>query len=225
MRLFLIAGIAAAALLGAHGLAAQELSIEEALGLCMKMPDPGDRLQCFEALARAAAPKQSARAESSRPAQKPAAATPASPASTANAAPAGKSAQAGQSGTTAGIQVKTKKKRGGIFPFNRLKKSKQKYVFVKPGETPPNRVGRTLKKPKRVAYGAKVLKAWHNGIGKLYIALDNGEVWKQADPDKPRTPKPGTVVRLKPGFAGSWFMSFSNHNPRIRVKLIKASPE
>ncbi len=225
MRFYWVAGIAAAAVLSAHGLAAQELSIEEALGLCMKIAQPQDRLQCFEALARAAAPKQSARTEEERAAQKPAAATPASSASVANAASTGKTAQAGQSGTAAGIEVKTKKKRGGIFPFNRLKKSKQKYVFVKPGETPPNRVGRTLKKPKRVAYNAKVLKAWHNGIGKLYIALDNGEVWKQADPDKPRMPKPDTAVRLKPGFAGSWFMSFSNHNPRIRVKLIKASPE
>ena len=61
MRLFFIAAIIAIAFFGARDLAAQELSIEEALGLCMKIPAPEDRLHCFEALARAAAPKQSAR--------------------------------------------------------------------------------------------------------------------------------------------------------------------
>lgn len=210
MRYLVVISIAVWALYSAPSATAQELSIEEALNLCMKIGNSGDRLECFEALARASAPVQSAKIEKNRP-----------KANTATSAPSNVGSSAKADKTVAGLVVKTKKKRGGIFPFNRLKKSKQKYVFVKPGETSPSRAGRAAKPVKQVAYDAKVLRAWRNAVDDLYVALDNGEVWKHADPGHPRLPKPNAVIHMKPGMAGAWFMAFANRSPRIRVRQIK----
>ncbi len=212
MRFLMVTSIAAWAILSAPALFAQELSVEQALGLCMKVGNAGERLECFEALARAAAPKETAKIEQNRTKEsKTTSVTDAQEQKTATGE------------TVAGLEIKTKKKRGGIFPFNRLKKSTQKYVFVKPGEEPPARRGRAPKPVERVAYDAKVLRAWRNGAGDLYVALDNGEVWKHADPGRPRMPKPGAGIRIKPGIAGAWFMKFANKSPRIRVRLIRVS--
>ncbi len=205
MRVLLILGIATGLFIFTTNAKAQELSIESALGLCMKMPRANDRLECFEALARAAAPEATANIEKNRKRNNDS------------------NIVGDQEQGTAGIEVQTRKKRGGIFPFNRFKKSKQKFVFVKPGETPPSRPGRAPAPVKRVAYDAKVLKAWRNAADDLYIALDNGEVWKHADPGRPRIPKPQAVIHMKPGLAGAWFMSFANRSPRIRVRLIRAA--
>ncbi|MDQ7017795.1 MAG: hypothetical protein Q9M33_01410 [Robiginitomaculum sp.] len=227
MRFLIASGIAALALFNAPGLMAQELSIEEALGLCMKVGNPQDRLACFEALARAAAPAKPAttmsKTQSLAPATPPTMTPPAGPNKLATAETTAPTAPqtTPKTKSVAGLEVKTKKKRGGLFPFNRLKKSKQKYIFVKPGQTPPARVTHAPKLVKRVAYDGKVLKAWRNAVGDLYIALDNGEVWKHADPGQPRIPKPNASIRMKPGLAGAWFMSFANKSPRIRVRLIR----
>ncbi len=227
MRFLIASGIAALALLNAPSLMAQELSIEEALGLCMKVGNPQDRLACFEALARAANPakpttmsKHQTPAPASPPAAEPVN-TPSKSAAAQTTDPATTQTTA-QTKSVAGLEVKTKKKRRGLFPFNRLKKSTQKYIFVKPGEAPPTKVTRAPKQVKRVAYDGKVLKAWRNAVGDLYIALDNGEVWKHADPGQPRIPKPNAGIRMKPGMAGAWFMSFANKSPRIRVRLIRS---
>jgi hypothetical protein len=74
----------------------------------------------------------------------------------------------------------------------------------------------------RHAYNAVVLRAWRSGIGDYYIALTNGEVWKNEGRGELRPVKDGEAVELKPGSIGSWFMEFKTlKRPAIRVGLVQ----
>ncbi|MBL4617214.1 MAG: hypothetical protein JKY46_05920 [Robiginitomaculum sp.] len=189
---------------------AQEVSVENALVLCMEPALANDRLECFEALARAAAPKESANVEQKRIENR-------------NLAVANNQPTPSNEETTTAQEAKPEK-RAGLFSFGRFKKSTQKFVFVKPGEQPkPNRAPRHII-PERIAYDATILKAWRNAVNELYVALDNGEVWKHVDPGRPRMPKANMTVKIKPGMGRSWYMSFSDKRPRLRIKLIRVKP-
>lgn len=188
----------------------QEISIESALAFCMEPSKADDRLQCFEALARAAAPEKTKKSEAIR----------------AEINPTNQTTNM-ENGTIKTVDSVTKtattKRQFLRFPrFGKIQKSTQKFIFSKPGDKPKTTTSTRQQLLERTEYEAKVLKSWRNAVDDLYVTLDNGQVWKHADPGRPRMPKVNSTVRLKPGLAGSWFMSFSNRSPRIRVRLIKA---
>lgn len=56
--------------------------------------------------------------------------------------------------------------------------------------------------------------------GKLIIALDNQQVWKQSDTDRFRL-KAGDQVYVEEGAMSSFFLSKESLNKRIRVRRIK----
>ena len=66
------------------------------------------------------------------------------------------------------------------------------------------------------------MREWKYGLGDYYIALTNGEIWKNEAHDKGRPIKDGEKVELRPGAVGSWFMEFKTlKRPAIRVSLVK----
>ncbi|MBL4595855.1 MAG: hypothetical protein JKX99_04685 [Robiginitomaculum sp.] len=181
---------------------AQEVSVENALTLCMEPAKANDRLACFEALARAAAPEQSTKIEQDRV----------------------KIAKTAQNTTaTEPTIVAEQPNRNRFFSFGQLKKSSQKFLFVKPGDTPPAQRSFSHKPVERVVYSAKILSVWRSPVKYLYVVLDNGEVWKQSESGQPRMPKVNTVIQMKPGVAGAWFMSFPDRRPRVKMRLLKST--
>jgi hypothetical protein len=58
---------------------------------------------------------------------------------------------------------------------------------------------------------AKIQAVVLNSAGREVFTLDNGQVWRQVEPDSSFTVPPGSTVRITRGALGSYFMSVGEH--------------
>lgn len=63
---------------------------------------------------------------------------------------------------------------------------------------------------------AKIQGVSTNASGRGVFTLDNGQIWRQVEPDPHFTVGPGDAVRITAGLLGSFFMSSGSHmNTRV----------
>ena len=67
---------------------------------------------------------------------------------------------------------------------------------------------------------AKVIKIQKAPYGELIITFDNGQVWRQTDSTRLKLRKDSVVI-IKRGALGSFFIGKENANKRIRAKRVK----
>ncbi len=181
---------------------ADTYTLEDALQICARVKDPTDRLACFEGLARSAAPdatqaQSAADAEPARDAPEsapPPQVAEETPPQSQTPAPAASSGDAGA-----------------------------RYVIMRADEyEDEKRAIQKQPKPPREPYEATVLRAWEYANGDFYIALTNGEIWKNMARATPRRIEDGEIIRLRPGVVGGWFMQFTTKSrPTIKVKKVE----
>lgn len=68
-------------------------------------------------------------------------------------------------------------------------------------------------------FEAKIVEAWLQ-FDKIYVRLDNGEVWKQTSRDRPRMPKAGQRATFTKGLVG-WLASFGDSSNKHSFSLVK----
>ncbi len=213
----LIPGICAIALAAISAAAAQEtVSIEEALQICNRIKGERDRLDCFEGLARAADPESKegdasvkegpvtiikpAPAEGTRPE-----ATPTSPE---------------KPSTRSQTAADRDQAEDSAAPAAPRRDSEQRVIILTEEQAKERLRGPLTPREKGERYEAKVRKAWFNGERKLFVLLDNGELWKQSQSKRPTLPKPGDPVSLKKSAFGSWFVRLRPGYPSVRMTIL-----
>lgn len=58
---------------------------------------------------------------------------------------------------------------------------------------------------------AKIQEVWANSTGRELFTLENGQMWRQVEPDANFRVKPGDTVHITKGALGSYFMSVNAH--------------
>lgn len=93
--------------------------------------------------------------------------------------------------------------------------------FGREGEMTREEADRKAKESRELGeLGAKVSEIWSRSDGLMVITLDNGQVWRQNNPDSFFRLKAGDPVRILPGVMNSFLMSGpSKRSTRVsRVK-------
>jgi hypothetical protein len=192
--------------------AASGVDAASGIEACTHISDNQERLACFDREAALQKEKQQSNApatEAAQPAMPASAGQPAVTAPRAQPPVAGTVAQppagalAGQpTGTAAGsqpAQTLTPEQAMGLTPGRILK--------LEEGATR----GRSLKE-----LNAKIQGVSTNASGRAVFTLDNGQVWRQVEPDPNFTVQPGDTVHITKGVLGSFFMSAGSHrNTRV----------
>ena len=57
----------------------------------------------------------------------------------------------------------------------------------------------------------KIQEVWANSTGRGLFSLENGQIWRQVEPDPNFRVKPGDTVHITKGALGSYFMSVNAH--------------
>lgn len=191
----------------------EPITIEEALQICAGVKRERDRLDCFEGLASAAKPRE---AGSSALSSQTDDASPTDP------VVAGAGSLEDNVDTSDSDSAQSDESNFIKRPLQAGDPSQpsQKFVIL-PADEAKERIG-PVKTPgqKRVAYTSVLRKAWMNGERRLFILLDTGEVYKQIDSIRPRTPKPGDEIELRPAKIGGWFVETRKGYRATRMSLI-----
>jgi len=180
-------------------MAQESVSIEEALQICNRIKKERDRLDCFEGLARATGPADPVSKDDDMQVREgpvtvvkpePETAEPVlrEPAPASTKPPSGPDVAAVEPGQQNGSAASAEDQRGG-----------NERVIILTEEQAKERLRAPLTpREKGERYEATVRKAWFNGERKLFVLLDNGELWKQNQSKRPTLPKPGDPVSLNP---------------------------
>lgn len=189
--------LASAALLAAEP---QSMTLEEALAHCSKIADTTDRLACFEGLADAVAPgddREEATPREETPSDANSQAAPPAP-------------------------VEAPRDEDQSAPEAAEPATRDRFIILRENEFEAEKRKEREKPAARQAYDAQVLKSWrYSATNQLYVALANGEIWKQSDTRRGRTLKQGQRVTLEPSFGGSWLMTFSDGRPAMRMQKVE----
>jgi|GEM_PF-2221792 len=180
---------------------AQTLTIEQTLQYCANIEDNTDRLACFEGLAQAVASDPSPNSEAVSELDRTA-----PPSAGDNAAPVTATAPA----TPENGVAQTKKPRIIIMRADELEEERKAAAKA------------AAPKKNRAAYRVTVLKSWrYSATNQQYIAMTNGEIWKQIDSRRGRTIKNGQEITIKPGAISGWLLVFDDKRPAMRVSLVR----
>jgi len=181
---------------------------------CDRIADPAARLQCFDVVVRGlnepAGPPQESRAEPPPQESQPEAppvqrAAPQEPPPAVPAATSGNVATAppaaSNTGSSAVIGTRTE-------------------ALTGPGEDVGEAVAlqkaATEDSPEVVR--AKIVEVWTMNNGRFVARLDNGQVWRETEASRVRTPKAGSSVVITEGRFGSYRMKIDNDNRRAGVR-------
>ncbi len=184
---------------------AQTLTVEQTLQYCSEVRDTVDRLACFEGLARAV------RGESS-PLESASADTAVNEAHEAPPATEEKSipAMVAAPGTPDSEKDDAKKPKFVIMRADDLEEERQAAAEA----AKPNK--------KRQAYRVTVLKSWrYSATNQQYIAMTNGEIWKQTDSRRGRSIKNGLELTIKPARISGWLLVFDDNRPAMNASLVR----
>ncbi|MEL6790770.1 MAG: hypothetical protein AAFO78_09380 [Pseudomonadota bacterium] len=193
------------------------VTVEEALVACSAINNRASRLECFDSLSAAVKStttvSQTGSAPPSATTRRGAtvAAKPAPPAPAEGDEKRLKVEPTSEQQTAAPQQEATppaKTADAGDTPAA----SEKKFLII-PKNDP------TAKRLLRTPFTSKILKAWLRR-DKIYVALDNGEVWKQTSINRPRMPKEGQDAAFTKGGVG-WFVQFNGRGPKISVTQVK----
>lgn len=175
----------------------QEATLEEAMAACLGIPDRSSRLECFESLAKAVEKVEELEQSGTGPEQTLAAPELApQPARKATIAP--KAPVAGQESDA---------------PTQTTAEAEKKFLII-PKSDPRAKTARPS------PFTAEILKAWLR-YDKIYLALDNGEIWKQTSRNRPRMPKDGQAVEFTKGVLGGWLAEFENSSGKYSFALVE----
>jgi len=188
------------------------VSLEEALQICNRVKNRKDRLDCFEGLATAAAPKTEAE-NKKEPSKvddnnvgeiilvKPSAA-PEESTSKDEPSPA--------TGEGEGeAELDEERSSGG-----------QRFVILTEDEAKERLDEKRTPRQKGENYVTNVRKAWRNNERKLMVLMTNGEIWKQIENGTPRMPRTGDEVKFKQTKFGGWFVKFPRHGRSLKMIII-----
>lgn len=170
-----------------------DANIQEALAACSEIEDPPSRLQCFDSLAT----------QSAKPAR------PNDPAPLPEKA---RSATSSPVAAPIGGESQTPKSPGAV---ERTASASDKQKRRSSPELASDAPG-----PQRDAFEAVIEEVWLR-FDKIYVRLDNGEVWKQTSRDRPRLPKPGQRARFEKGTFGGWFVRFDVSSSRYSFTRVE----
>jgi hypothetical protein len=167
-----------------------------ALEACAKLSDDQARLACFDREAAAQTAHEGHAAAT-------AAAATAAPAAAAVGVAAAAPAAATAAAPVAAAPKLSEEQKMGLTPARIQELEKP------PGAPPP------LKE-----LSLKIQSNTTDGNGHQVFTLENGQVWRQVEPDTRFSVHPGDTVTISHGVLGSYFMSFGSHS-NCRVSRVR----
>ncbi|MEO0674842.1 MAG: hypothetical protein AAFY13_06845 [Pseudomonadota bacterium] len=183
--------------------AQETVSVEEALQICNKIANASDRLDCFEGLAKAAAPASSTEVRDGAKTREP------NPREEAPA-PADTTQQE--------VADQTPPEARGADTT--AEKPAQRFVIIPEDEAKDRLLDKPISaREKGEKYTAKVRKAWRNASGKVFVLFDNGELWKQNQSTHTRVPKEGAQASFRKSRFGTWFVKLPPNYPAVRMLI------
>lgn len=190
------------------------VTVQEALQICNRIKKARDRLDCFEGLASAASGQKSSNAakrddNSDRVASEEGSTNDQKD----NERQASDADLKDDNDKNTAPPVKLAE------PKDEDNAEEPRFVILSKEEA-DERLDKRTKKQKRQAYEATVRKVWTNGERKLFILLNNGEIWKQNETGSPRKPKVGDTVKLRPAGFGGWFVKLPRVSRSLRMRNI-----
>ncbi|MFQ5564072.1 MAG: hypothetical protein ACE5FO_10940 [Parvularculaceae bacterium] len=198
---------------------AQETDIEGAVAACGSITNREARLDCFDSLANAVAETADEESAATAPETVSPIAQPETPRPDDGVEPPGRVAPLtppiapDPAGERPSIDKKT--------PKSRDAEKEREFLIIPKKEKPKKRKPekRQKKQPSSSPFTAKIAKIWLYE-GKIYIQLDNGEIWKQTSIRRPQLPEAGQSVEFSKRRFGGWFARFEGQSMKIGMTRV-----